>query len=73
LLHLNVTADPTAAWTLQQLREVIGFEDHFRYLIHDRDSTFAKSLDNSIEGLGLKIVKSPPAPSLPRCTKNTLD
>ena len=31
-------AHPTAAWTLQQLREEIGFEDAYRCLIHDRDS-----------------------------------
>ena len=60
LLHFNVTAHPTAAWTLQQLREVIGFEDTYRYLVHDRDSIFAKSLDESIKGLGLEIIKSPP-------------
>ena len=59
LLHLNVTAHPTAAWTLQQLREALGYEDRYRYLIHDRDSIFAKSLDESIERLGLKVLKSP--------------
>jgi putative transposase len=41
LLHLNVTTYPTAGWTLQQLREAIGFEDAYRYLIHDRDSIVA--------------------------------
>ena len=60
LVHLNVTAHPTAAWTLQQLREAIGYEDRYRYLIHDRDSIFAKSLDESIERLGLRVLKSPP-------------
>jgi putative transposase len=59
LLHFNLTAHPTAAWTLQQLREVIGFGDTYRYLIHDRDRIFAKNLDDSIGRLGLKIMKSP--------------
>lgn len=59
LLHLNVTAHPTAAWTLQQLREALGYEARYRYLIHDRDSIFAKNLDESIERLGLKVLKSP--------------
>jgi putative transposase len=59
LLHLNVTAHPTAAWTLQQLREALGYEDRYRYLIHDRDGIFSKSLDESIGRLGLKVLKSP--------------
>lgn len=60
LLHINVTAHPTAAWTLQQLRAAIGEEDGYRYLIHDRDNIFAKKLDESLERLGLQILKSPP-------------
>jgi putative transposase len=59
LVHLNVTAHPTAGWTLQQLREAIGFEQGYRYLLHDRDSIFARNLDESIEGLGLRVLKSP--------------
>ncbi len=47
LLHFNVTEHPSADWTLQQLREVIGCGDGYRYLLHDRDSIFAKSLDES--------------------------
>ena len=38
LARVDVTAHPSAAWTLQQLREVIGFDDTHRFLIHDRDS-----------------------------------
>ena len=61
LLHFNVTAHPTAAWTLQQLREAIGFEDGYRYLIHDRDSIFARNPDESLKSFGLRVLKSPPA------------
>ena len=57
---MNVTPHPTAAWTLQQLREAIAFEDRYRYLLHDRDSIFAKHLDDSISRLGLTVLKSPP-------------
>ena len=59
LRHVNVTAHPSAEWTLQQLREMIGYEDRYRYLIHDRDSIFAKHLDESIKALGLSVLKSP--------------
>ncbi len=61
LAHVNVTANPTAEWTLQQLREVVGEGGAHRYLIHDRDRIFAKHLDDSISELGLKVLKSPVA------------
>src|SRR6202047_752290 len=48
LIHCNLTAHPTAAWTLQQLREVVGYDDRSQFLIHDRDSIFASQLDESI-------------------------
>ena len=60
LVRVAVTAHPTAAWTLQQLREVVGFDRAHQYLIHDRDSIFARSLDESIRNLGLTVLKSPP-------------
>ncbi len=60
LIHFNVTAHPTAAWTLQQLREAIGFEDRYQYVLHDRDSIFAAHLDGSVSRLGLEVLKSPP-------------
>jgi putative transposase len=60
LIHCNVTAHPSAPWTLQQLREAVGFEEQYAYLLHDRDSIFAKHLDDSIGRLGVKVLKSPP-------------
>ena len=48
LVRVDVTAHPSADWTLQQLREVVGVESSQRYLLHDRDRIFAKHLDESI-------------------------
>jgi putative transposase len=59
LLHVNVTASPTAAWTLQQLREAIPADHDYRFLLHDRDSIFSPALDQSIRHLGLKVLKTP--------------
>ena len=42
ILHANVTAHPTAAWTLQQLRDAIPADHGYRFLIHDRDSIFSR-------------------------------
>jgi hypothetical protein len=60
LAHCNVTAHPTAAWTPQQLREAAGFEERYRYLLHDRDGIFAQHLDESATRLGIRMLKSPP-------------
>jgi len=57
--HVRVTNHPTADWTLQQLREVVGDESAHRYLIHDRDSIFARHFDNSVGALGLKVLRTP--------------
>jgi transposase InsO family protein len=59
LAHVNVTAHPSAACTLQQLREVIADGDAHKYLIHDRDRIFARHLDDSIRALGLAVLRSP--------------
>jgi transposase InsO family protein len=59
LLHVNVTAHPTAAWTLQQLREALPGEHGYRFLIHDRDSIYSRHLDRSIASLGVSILRTP--------------
>ena len=57
LAHVNVTAHPSADWTLQQLREVVGNGGRaISYLIHDRDRIFAKHLDDSIRALGSRSI-----------------
>ena len=60
LVHCNVTAHPTAAWTLQQLREVVGIDHRYQFLLHDRDCIFSRQLDESIEALGISVLKSAP-------------
>jgi transposase InsO family protein len=59
ILHANVTAHPTAPWTLQQLREAIPADHSYRFLIHDRDSIFSQQLDQRIRNLGLRVLKTP--------------
>jgi putative transposase len=60
LIHFNISAHPSATWTLQQLREAIELQEQYEYLLHDRDSIFATHLDESIRRLGIKVLKSPP-------------
>jgi putative transposase len=60
ILHINVTARPTAQWTMQQLREAIPADHLYRFLIHDRDAIFSRDLDQRIRALGLRVLKTPP-------------
>jgi len=59
LLHLNVTAYPTAQWTLQQFRKAIPADHPYRILIHDRGSIFSKEVDQGVRNLGLRVIKTP--------------
>jgi hypothetical protein len=53
ILHGNVTAHPTAAWTLQQFREAVPGDHSYRFLIHDRDSIFSTEVDAELQAFGL--------------------
>jgi putative transposase len=59
IVHLNVTADPTAAWTLQQLREAFPSDHTCRFILHDRDAIFSARLDASLARLGLAVIETP--------------
>ena len=60
IVHCNVTAHPTAAWTLQQFREGLPSDHGHRFLIHDRDSIFSASLDEELKSsFGLRVLRTP--------------
>ena len=59
ILHLNVTAHPTAAWTRQQLREGIPSDHAWHFIIHDRDAIFSTGLDVSLSGFALEVIRTP--------------
>src|SRR5215468_3170364 len=59
ILHQNVTAHPTAAWTLQQFREALPGDHPYRFLIHDRDSIFAAEVEQGLAHLGVRVLRTP--------------
>lgn len=59
MTHFNVTAHPTAEWTLQQFREVLTGERPYRFVLHDRDRIYSSELDSALEALGPRILKTP--------------
>ena len=59
VVHVAVTAHPTAAWTAQQLREAFPEDRAPRYLLHNRDNAFA-AVGTTAEGFGIQGVCTAP-------------
>jgi transposase InsO family protein len=64
VLHVNVTAHPSAAWTAQQMVEALGPDaPPVQRLIRDRDAIFGKEFDSRVTNLGLhQILTAPRSP-----------
>jgi transposase InsO family protein len=60
IIHLNVTAHPTAEWTAQQLREAFPFDQVPRYLLRDRDRIFGVEFTKEVKAMGINEVLSAP-------------
>lgn len=59
ILHHNVTAHPTADWTLQQFREALPGDHLYRFVIYDRDSIFSRELDKEVAAMGVRVLRTP--------------
>ena len=60
ILHCNVTAHPTAEWTLQQLRDAIPSDHPYPFLIYDRDTILSSELDAELKStFGLRVLRTP--------------
>lgn len=53
IVHLAVTAHPTADWVKQQLREAFPFDEAPGYLVFDRDTIFG-AVRGFVETLGIR-------------------
>ena len=64
IVHFNVTAHPTAAWTAQQIREAFpgdGIEP--RYLLRDRDGAYGDEFRWVVRAIGIReILIAPQSP-----------
>jgi putative transposase len=56
VVHVNITASPTAVWVAQQLRQAFPFETAPRYLLHDRDSIFGAAVHRCLASLNVEEV-----------------
>jgi len=56
LVHVNVTANPTAQWTARQVRQAFPYDEAPKYLIRDRDSIYGKVFRQSIKQMDIEEV-----------------
>jgi putative transposase len=62
VVHVAVTAHPTAAWTAQQLREAFPWDQAPRYLLRDRDHAF-DGLAETAKTMGIdELLTAPRSP-----------
>jgi len=63
VLHFNVTSNPTAEWTAQQIVEAFPWELSARYLLRDNDKIYGEAFQKRVHNLGLE--EMPTAPRSP--------
>ncbi len=60
VLHFNVTSNPTAEWTAQQIVEAFPWELSARYLIRDNDKIYGEAFQKRVQNMGLQEVPTAP-------------
>jgi putative transposase len=60
IVHLNVTAHPTTAWTAQQLREACPWDTAPRFVIRDRDGISGSELQHAAQAMDIDDVLTAP-------------
>jgi hypothetical protein len=58
VVHVNVTAHPTAEWTARQVVEVLPWDEAPRFLRRDRDGVYRPVFGKRVRGMGVEDVKS---------------
>jgi transposase InsO family protein len=60
VLHFNVTAHPTAAWTAQQIVDTFLEDTAPSYLLRDRDAIYGDSFRRRMKGMQIEEVLTAP-------------
>jgi len=58
IVHFNVTENPTAQWTTQQVVEAFPEDSVPKYLLRDRDSIYSSIFRNRVKNMGITEVIS---------------
>jgi putative transposase len=58
IIHFNVTTNPTAAWTGQQIAEAFPWETAPTYVISDNDKIYGFDFTRRLSAMGIKQVRT---------------
>src|SRR5712691_7944164 len=59
LVHVNVTANPTAAWVWRQVIEATPWGSKPRHLLRDRDAVYGRDFRRRAQRIGIDAVATP--------------
>ena len=59
LVHVNVTANPTAAWVWRQLIEATPWGNTPRHLLRDRDAVYGRDFRERARRIGIDAIATP--------------
>lgn len=59
LVHVNVTANPTAAWMWRQLIEATPWGQKPRHLLRDRDAVYGRDFHEQARRIGADAIATP--------------
>jgi len=59
LVHVNVTANPTAAWVWRQLMEATPWGQQPRHLLRDRDAVYGRDFRRRAQRMGIDAIATP--------------
>ncbi len=63
IVHFNVTENPTAEWTAQQMVEAFPYDTAPKYLLRDRDKVYGDYLQKRVHGMGIdEVLIAPRSP-----------
>ena len=63
VLHYNVTTNPTAEWTAQQIVQAFPWDTAPKYLLRDREGIYGDVFKDRIKGMGIEeLLISPRSP-----------
>jgi transposase InsO family protein len=60
IVHFNITTNPFAEWTAQQIVQAFPYEEAPRFLIRDRDGIYGDYFKERMKGLGIEEVPTAP-------------